>query len=407
MVESSARKKTSLGYKAAAAKSSSKRKSRRRVAWQGGSCSQEKPKRRITKGDKLRGQGVSGLWFRGSATQSLRSKNPYNFQLSREWRETHCRQEQPRAGQNEDHAGRQMKEDKWRETNEGRSSQEQARMEIMQGDKRRETNEGRGSQEQVRMEITKGDKWRETNEGRSGQEQARMEITKGDKWRETNEGRSSQELARMEIMQGDKWRQEQPRGGQNGDHKGTQMETNEGRLGGSGRDFGDQQPNLWEVRTPNSFQLSGEQKPSQNPKQKNRQTVTKNIETTIKQHQPKPPKKQQTKRGCHVSQTKPALILNQHQKQLLPALGTSCHAGAVKSEMKVSHDIQISRSVASCGIGGAPWEDQNRLLDVMYSILSTFLGVYPYQHHQTSMKATELEKTKGNGGFWVVWLGEA
>ena len=27
-------------------------------------------------------------------------------------------------------------------------------------------------------------------------------------------------------------------------------ETNEGRLGGSGRDFGDQQPNLWEVRTP-------------------------------------------------------------------------------------------------------------------------------------------------------------
>ena len=27
-------------------------------------------------------------------------------------------------------------------------------------------------------------------------------------------------------------------------------ETNEGRLGGSGRDFGDQQPNLWEVRNP-------------------------------------------------------------------------------------------------------------------------------------------------------------
>ena len=56
-----------------------------------------------------------------------------------------------------------------------------------------------------------------------------------------------------------------PRAGQNGDHEGRQMkagtaksrpewrsqrETNEGRLGGSGRDFGDQQPNLWEVRTP-------------------------------------------------------------------------------------------------------------------------------------------------------------
>ena len=40
-----------------------------------------------------------------------------------------------------------------RETNEGRSSQEQARMEIMQ-----ETNEGRSSQEQARMGIAKGDK---------------------------------------------------------------------------------------------------------------------------------------------------------------------------------------------------------------------------------------------------------
>ena len=40
----------------------------------------------------------------------------------------------------------------------------------------RETNEGRGSQEQARMEITKGNKCRETNEGRSGQEQGRMEA---------------------------------------------------------------------------------------------------------------------------------------------------------------------------------------------------------------------------------------
>ena len=51
---------------------------------------------------------------------------------------------------------------------------------------------------------------RETNEGRGSQEQARMEITKGD----INEGRQ---------MKGDKLRQEQPRAGQNGDRKGKQM----------------------------------------------------------------------------------------------------------------------------------------------------------------------------------------
>ena len=107
----------------------------------------------------------------------------------------------------ETNEGGQMKGDKGRETNEGRGSQEQARMEITKGVKGRETNEGRSSQEQARMEITKGDKGRETNEGRSSQEQARMEITKGDKGRETNEGRSSQEQAKIEIMQGDKWRE--------------------------------------------------------------------------------------------------------------------------------------------------------------------------------------------------------
>ena len=228
-------------YKAAVAKSSSKRKSRRRVAWQGGSCSQEKPKRRITKGDKLGRQGVSGLWFGGSATQSLRSKNPYSFQLSGDWRETH----------------------------EGRSSQEQARMEITKGDKWRKTNEGRQMKAGAAKSRLEWRSCRETNEGRGSQEQARMEITKGDKWRETNEGRSGQEQARMEITKGDKWRQEQPRAGQNGDRAERQMkgdkaaeaaksrpewrscrETNEGRLGGSGSDFGDQQLSLWEVRTP-------------------------------------------------------------------------------------------------------------------------------------------------------------
>ena len=62
-----------------------------------------------------------------------------------------CRQEQPRAGQNGNHAGRQMKEDKGR----------QARPRAGQnGDHagRQKTNEGRNSQEQARMEITKGDK---------------------------------------------------------------------------------------------------------------------------------------------------------------------------------------------------------------------------------------------------------
>ena len=48
-------------------------------------------------------------------------------------------------------------------------------------------------------------KWRETNEGRSGQEQARIEITK------------------QKEMKEDKWRQERRRAGQNGDHEGRQM----------------------------------------------------------------------------------------------------------------------------------------------------------------------------------------
>ena len=73
---------------------------------QGGSGSQERPRMEIMKGDKrgrqggsgsqaqpridiMKGrQGGSGVWrFRGSATQSLGSKNPFSFQLSGEWRE--------------------------------------------------------------------------------------------------------------------------------------------------------------------------------------------------------------------------------------------------------------------------------------------------------------------------------
>ena len=38
----------------------------------------------------------------------------------------------------------------------------------------------------------------------------------------------------------------------------------EGRLGGSGRDFGDQQPNLWEVRTPIASSYLGKKKSAVN-----------------------------------------------------------------------------------------------------------------------------------------------
>ena len=76
----------------------------------------------------------------------------------------------------------------------------------MQGDKGRETNE-----EAVILGIsTQGDKWRKTNEGR--------QMKKGDF--------GNQHAGRQ--MKGDKWRRETR----------------------SGSDFGNQQPNLWEVRTP-------------------------------------------------------------------------------------------------------------------------------------------------------------
>ena len=59
---------------------------RDKLGRQGGSGSQEQPRMEIMKGDKLGRQGGGGIttiWrFRRSATQSLRSKNPYSFQLS-------------------------------------------------------------------------------------------------------------------------------------------------------------------------------------------------------------------------------------------------------------------------------------------------------------------------------------
>ena len=71
---------------------------------QGGSGSQWRSGRG-TNEERQGGSGITTMAIVGSATQSLRSKNPYSFQLSGEWRET----------------------------NEGRV-QEQARMEIMKGD---------------------------------------------------------------------------------------------------------------------------------------------------------------------------------------------------------------------------------------------------------------------------------
>ena len=138
-------RETSLGDKtAAAAKSSPEWRSWRETSLgdKGGSGSQEQPRMQIMKGGK--------------------------------WSETR-RQRQPRAAQNGDHEGRQMKRDKaaaaaksspewrsWREANEARQG-------------------GSGSQEQPRMEIMKGGKWSET-----------------------------------------RW-QRQPRAAQNGDHEGRQM----------------------------------------------------------------------------------------------------------------------------------------------------------------------------------------
>ena len=104
------------------------------------------------------------------------------------------RQGQPRAGQNGDHAGRQMKGDKV-------AAAAKSRPEWRSCNK---TNEGRQG-----GRLKSSPEWRscrETNEGRQG-------------------GRGSQEQPRMEIMQGDKWRKTR-------------------------RPFGDQQRNLWEVRTP-------------------------------------------------------------------------------------------------------------------------------------------------------------
>ena len=224
--------------------------------------------------------------------------------------------------------GRQMKGNKaaaaaksspewrpWRGANEGTrggsGSQEQLRMEIVKGDKWRETNEGRSSQEQARMEITKGDKWRQEQlrAAQNGDHAGRQ--MKGDKWRQErpragqNGDHGGRQMkagpaksrpewrSRRETNEGTQiWKQEQPRAGQNGDHEGRHMkaggaksrrewrsrrEINEAGQSGdhAGRQwretrwqrqvFGDQQSNLWEVRTPIASSYLGKNKPMWKP----------------------------------------------------------------------------------------------------------------------------------------------
>ena len=132
---------------------------------QGGSGSQEQPRREIMKEDKFGRQGGSGVatkpLFRKSVAQSLRSKYPYSFQLSGERRETN---------------------------EEGRLGAAAISVISMQGDKRRETNE----------------------EGRLGAAAISVISMQGDKWRETNEGWETR-------------RQRQPRAAQKGNHEGRQV----------------------------------------------------------------------------------------------------------------------------------------------------------------------------------------
>ena len=185
------------------------------------------------------------------------------------------RQEQPRAGQNGDHAGRQIKagaaksRPEWRsqrETNEGghinmKAGEAQSRpeLEITKGDKWRETNQG---QEQARMEIMQGDKWREwrsrreTNEGKQMKAGAAKSRPEWRSRRETNEGRQMKAGAAKSrpewrsCRKTNEGRQVKAGAAKSRPEWRSQTKTNEGRLGGSGRDFGDQQPNLWEVKTP-------------------------------------------------------------------------------------------------------------------------------------------------------------
>ena len=87
-------------------------------------------------------------------------------------------------------------------------------MEITKEDKQRKTNEGRISQEQARMEITQGDTWRQgqPKAGQNGDHtgrpmQAGVAKTRPESRsrREINEGRSGQEQARMEIILSSLW----------------------------------------------------------------------------------------------------------------------------------------------------------------------------------------------------------
>ena len=198
-------RETSLGDKAAAAAKGS-------PEWRSCRGTNEGTQRETMKGHKGRqgGSGITTIWrFWGSATQSLRSKNPYSFQLSGEWRETN---EEGRLGAAAISVI-SMQGDKWRrETRSGSDfgNQHAERLGIsMQGDKWRREILGISMQ---------GDKWRETTE-----EAVILGISmQGDKGRETNE-----EAVILGIsMQGDKWSKTNEEGRF---WKSACRETNEGR----------------------------------------------------------------------------------------------------------------------------------------------------------------------------------
>ena len=229
-------RETSLGDKAAAAAKGS-------PEWRSCRGTNEGTQRETMKGHKGRqgGSGITTIWrFWGSATQSLRSKNPYSFQLSGDkWRretrsgsdfgnqhagrlESACREtnegRQMKKGDfGNQHAGRQTKGDNWRggdfgNQDAGRQRKgDKWRREIlgisMQGDKWRETNEeGRLGAAAISVISMQGDKWR--RETRSGsdfgnQHAERLGISmQGDKWRETNEEGRFWESARRETNEG-------------------------------------------------------------------------------------------------------------------------------------------------------------------------------------------------------------
>ena len=148
------------------------------------------------------------------------------------WRKTR-RQPHPTAGQNGEHEGKQMKGDKAAAAAKSRPEWRSCR----------ETSEGRqggsGSQEHM-----KGDKWREMKGDKAIASRPFSDFGDRQPSHLGNEGRQG----------GSGSQERQPRADQNGDMEGRQMKGDKGdkaaAASGPFRDCGDQQPNLWEVKTP-------------------------------------------------------------------------------------------------------------------------------------------------------------